>query len=196
MRHFSRRGRGKRKIYGQPVQHSPSLMGNAPLNNIGLLHVLARSGTLAGGSMTASRVGDENRTVDVDNGRSIGKMTVSVNFTTSGASIGYYEYAFIKYHRQTSVPAIGTDPVPTSADIVSDGLQRAVRNFTPGWVVHFGTVSSNTAFNRGIKLVINWAKFKMEKVRDGDFYCLVMFNRSDGTATYDIQTRYKTYTVT
>jgi len=117
-----RRSTKRRKIYGQPIQHIPSLMSNNPANNIGLLHVLAKSNTVAGGTVGGSRTGQEDRDVTIDNGRSVGRMTIQIDFTPVASVQGYYEYAVIKYHRQTTVPAIGTDPVPSSADITSTGL--------------------------------------------------------------------------
>ncbi len=197
MRRFFRRRGGKRKIYGQPIQHSPALMANSPANNIALLHVLGHAGVLAGGSMNSSRTGGEDRTTEIDNGRTVGKMHVQIDFTVGVNSKGYYEIAAIKYERSTSVPIVGTDPVPTSADIATDGLQREVRNLTPGYCIYWDTVALTAGTNRTKKLVLDWAKYGKAKVRDGDYFALILFNRSDEANTiYDIQTRYKTYTVT
>ncbi len=194
MRHFGRRTRGRRKIYGQPIQHSPSLLGNNPANDTALIHILAHADQLAGQSMTAARTGAEDRTTDVDNGRHVGRMTLDIGFTVS-ASTGYYEYALVKYERSTSVPTIGVDPVPSSADIVSDGLQRAVRSFTPGYVIKFGLIAITPQTNRIVKIKADWAKFGKAQVRDGDYYALIVFNRTDAAPLYDIHIRYKTYTV-
>ncbi len=196
MRHYGRRfGGRKRKIYGQKVQHSPSLMGNAPINNVGLLHVLAHASQLAGGSMTAARTGNEDRTTEVDNGRVIGKTTVDWAFTPGTNTSGYYEYAVVKYERSTSVPGVGTDPVPSSADMAAEGLQRSVRSLTPGYVIQFDTIPVTAETSRSKKIVINWAKYGKAIVRDGDYFCIIFFNRADATATYDLQIRYNTYSV-
>jgi len=191
-RRFSRRG--TRKMYSQPVQHTASLIGNAPANDTGLVHVLAHASQLAGGSMTASRTGNEDRTTEVDNGRHVGKMTLDIGFTPGGAK-GYYEYAITKYERSFSVPTIGVDPVPSNADMAADGLQRAVRSLTPGYVIRYGIIPITLETSRTQKLVINWAKFKKAQVRDGDYFTITMFNRTDAAPVYDIYTRYKTYVV-
>ncbi len=197
MRHFGKRGGKKRKLFGQPVQHSPSLMGNSPANLIGLIHVLAHANILAGGSMTSDRTGGEDRTTDVDNGRHVGKMHVQIDFTVGAASSGYYEIAAIKYERSTTVPAIGVDPVPSSADISGDGLQRAVRSLSPGYIIYWDTVAITPGTNRTKKILLNWNKYGKATVRDGDYYTLIVFNRSnDNNTIYDIQTRYRTYSVT
>ncbi len=171
-------------------------MGNSPNNDVGLLHVLAQAGQLAGGAMSVARIGGEDRLTEVDNGRTIGKMQVQIDFTVGPNSNGFYEVAAIKYERSTSVPVIGTAPVPTSADIGTNGLQQEVRSNTPGYVIYFDTIAITPETNRSKKLTLNWAKYGKAVVRDGDFYAIIMFNRTnDSTTVYDIQTRYKTYTV-
>ncbi len=195
MRHFGRRRSTRRKIFGQKIQHSMSLIGNAPANQIALLHVLAHAGGLAGGSMTASRTGGEDRTTEVDNGRHVGRMTIDLAFIPLAAANGYYEYALVKYERSTSVPTIGTDPVPTSADFVTDGIQRALRSMTPGYVVQYGMIPITAETTVTRKIIIKWDKFRKAQVRDGDYFVLIMFNRASASNTYDIYCRYNTYTV-
>ncbi len=195
MRHYFKRRGGKRKVFGQPIQHSPSLMGNGPANNIGLVHVLAHASNLAGASMAASRTGGEDRSTEVDNGRHVGNTTIDFAITISGAPKGYYEYAVVKYERSFSVPTIGADPVPSSADMAAFGLQQAVRNLAPGYVLQFGVIPLTTETSTVRKIRISWSKFKKAQVRDGDYFCILFFNRSESASIYDLQIRYKTYTV-
>ncbi len=194
MRRFStRRGRSRKPSRKMVMQHIPSLMGNSPANNIGLVHVLAHSGSLAGGSPSASRM-DEDRLTEVANGNHIGRMHVNVNFIPASTSEGYYEYAFVKYERSFTVPVIGVDPVPSSADITTNGLQQEVRSFTPGYVVQFGTIPITPETIVSRNLTVSWAKFGKSLVRDGDYFCLIFFNRTGAAATvYDLQIRFKTY---
>ncbi len=182
-------------IYGQKIQHSPALLNNAPANNVALLHVLGHAPQLAGASMTATRTGNEDRTTEIDNGRVIGKTTIDFALTPVAASKGYYEYCVVKYERSTSVPQVGTDPVPASADVITDGLQRECRNLTPGYVVKFDTIPVTAETNTSRKIIINWAKFRKQRVRDGDYFCIIFFNRSDAAGIYDLHIRYNTYTV-
>ncbi len=170
-------------------------MGNAPANNVGLVHVLAHSQQLAGGSMTASRTGGEDRTTEVDNGRKVGNMTIDFALTPLAATKGYYEYCLVKYERSFSVPVIDVDPVPSSADIITGGLQREARSLAPGYVVQFGTIPCTAETNVSRKIRVSWSKFGKETVRDGDYFVLIFFNRSDAAGIYDLQIRYKTYSV-
>ncbi len=182
-------------MYSGKIQHSPSLIGNTPANNIALLHVLAHSQQLAGGSMTASRTGGEDRTTEVDNGRHVGKMTLDVAFIPLAAANGYYEYVVVKYERSFTVPVVGTDPVPSSANAVTDGLQREARSLAPGYVVQHGIIPITAETTVVRKIKINWAKFGKSLVRDGDYFCIIFFNRAAASNTYDISIRYNTYTV-
>ena len=188
-----RRGRPRRTTRKMVMQHIPSLMGNSPANNIGLVYVLAHAGSLAGGSPSASRM-EEDRLTEVANGNHVGRMTVNVNFIPASTSEGYYEYAFVKYERSFSVPTIGTDPVPTSANITTNGLQQEVRSLSPGYVVQFGTIPITPETIVSRNLSVSWAKYGKSQVRDGDYFCLIFFNRTGAAATvYDLQIRYKTY---
>ena len=188
--HYSR---GTRRVPTQSIQHSMSLIGNAPGANVGLAHVLAHAQGLAGGSMTASRTGGEDRTTEVDNGRSVGAMTIDIGFIPLGASQGYYEFALVKYERSFTTPAWGTDPVPGNANVITDGLQREARSLTPGYVVQYGLIPITAEINRTKKIIVNWAKFKKAKVRDGDYFVLLIFNRTAAAGVYDIHCRYRTY---
>ncbi len=144
--------------------------------------------------MTADRTGGEDRTTAVDNGRKVGNMTLDIGIVPGTTTNGYYEYCVVKYERSTSVPVIGTDPVPSTADIVSDGLQRSCRSSTPGYVIKYGMIPLTSETSRTVKLSIRWAKFHKEKVRDGDYFTIVFFNHTgDGSCIYDLQCRYKTY---
>lgn len=192
MRRFGRRFSRRKWIPKKPIQHTPALIGNAPGANTGLLHVLAHAGTLAGGSMTGSRTGGEDRTTEVDNGRHVNTMIVNIGFIPAGGTSGYYELGFIKYERSFTTPAVGSDPVPSTADMVGDGLQRAVRSLTPGYMIKYMQipVTAETVTTRSIK--VNWRKYKKDLVRDGDYFTLLIFNRTAGAGTYDITTRYTT----
>ncbi len=189
-RSFRRARKPARKMV---MQHIPSFMGNSPSNLIGLVHVLAHSGSLAGGSPSASRM-DEDRLTEVANGNHIGRTHVELSFIPVDLTSGYYEYAFVKYERSFAVPTIGVDPVPSSANIATNGLQQEVRSLSPGYVVQFGTIPMTGDQSAKRTLSVSWAKFGKSLVRDGDYFVLIVFNRATSNATvYDIQCRYKTY---
>ncbi len=181
----------RRKLLKNPIQHSPSLIGNAPSTNTGLLHVLAHAQGLAGGSMSANRT-DEDRLTEVGNGRRINSMIVSIGFVPATATQGYYELGFIKYERSTSVPALGTDPVPSSANIATVGLQQEVRSLTPGYMIKYMQVPVTAEISKTLSIKLNWNKYRKGMVRDGDYFTVLIFNRTNGAGTYDIQTRFTT----
>jgi len=185
-RPMKRRGR---QILKGAIQHSPALMGNAPAGGVALLHVLAHATVLAGTSMSQNRF-DEDRNTECANGRNIHNMICNISFVPATATQGYYELGFIKYERSTSVPAIGTDPVPATATILADGLQNSVRSLSPGYMIKFMTIPVTAEISKAISIKLNWAKYRKAKVRDGDYFCLVVFNRTNGAGTYDIQTRF------
>ncbi len=192
MRHYFNRSRKRKVTYlKNPIQHSPSLIGNAPANGIALLHVFAQAPGLAGGSMSADRT-DENRLTEVGNGRKLGRVTIDVGIIPATGQQGFYEYAVVKYERSTSVPVVGTDPVPSSADCVGTGLQQAVRRLTPGYCIQFGLIPITTETTVVRKITISFAKFRKAKVRDGDYYCIIFYNRTQATGTYDLHFRYRT----
>ena len=196
MRHFGSRRRGRaRKTASEFIQHSPALKGNQPNNLIGLIHVFAHAGSLAGGSMSAGRM-DEDRLTEVANGRTIGNTNITIALVPGVNTNGYLEYAVIKYERSTSVPTIGTDPVPSSADIATNGLQQEVRSMTPGYCVKWGIIPVTAEVTKTFPININWNKFRKGKVRDGDYYTIIIFNNTSNNAlVYDLFFRYKTYSL-
>ncbi len=193
MRRISSYGRSRRRIsfIKNPIQHSPSLIGNAPAAGILTLHVFAHAGVLAGSGMGASRM-EEDRLTEVANGRRLGRVTIDMGIIPGTGQAGFYEYALLKYERSNAVPIVGTDPVPSSADCVATGLQQAVRSLSPGYVIQFGLIpiTEETVFAK--KIIANFAKFKKAKVRDGDYYVILIYNRTGASGTYDLQFRYRT----
>ncbi len=169
-------------------------MGNAPGNNLALVHVLGKAGELAGASMAASRT-PEDRFQEIANGRTVGNMTINLDFTVAAATTGYYEYAVVKFEKQTAVPTLGAGNMPSSADMAATGLQQAIRNDAPGWVIEYNTIALTGGSNRSKVIKCRWGKYNKAKVRDGDFFMLIIFNRSDANGPYDVQIRYRTYTV-
>ncbi len=192
MRHFGyRRGRSPKRVFKTSIQHSPSSMGNSILTDAQLVTFQAVSTVPAGTSMANARI-DTDRAVEVSNGEEVGNMTVTVGIFP-GASNGYIEYAVFKAQRQSTTPVVGTFPMDSNSAVNSAGLQQIMRQNMPGWVYKFGTIpyTPETIHTRDIK--ISYRKFKVAKVRDGDFFGIVFFNRGASTVTFDWQARYKSY---
>ncbi len=167
-------------------------MGNTILTNDQLLTVPAKAGLLAGTALATDRdAGD--RSQELQTGNILGNMTIDVTASPSGAAFGVIEYVVFKVQRALTVPIIGTDPIPSDADAITGGLQSAYRKNMPGWIIQFGTFRISAEVTAIKKIRINWNKFRMAKVRDGDFFCIVYFNRTGGSITFDWQARYYEY---
>lgn len=166
-------------------------MGNNILTSDQLVTFQAVSGTLAGGGMGSSRM-ETDRLTEVSLGEHVGQMVLSVAMRP-GAGAGYIEYMVFKAERQGSTPTIGTFPIPTDAEVNTQGMQQIYRQNMPGWCIKYGTIpfTPETIHTRDIK--ISWSKFGKSKVKDGDFFGCAFFNRSAVTVTFDWQVRYYSY---
>ncbi len=164
-------------------------MGNSILTNDQLVIYPAVATTLAGGALTGD-TRESDRFQDVSPGEIVGHMTVNIGLLPAANSKGYFEYIVFKAQRQFTTPVVGTDPIPSDAEIIAGGMQGEYRKNMPGWVIQFGQwpVTENTVALRTIK--INWAKFKMAGVRSGDFFGIALFNRTSATVVTDWQARY------
>ncbi len=165
-------------------------MGNTILTNDQLVTFPAVANALAGASLSSDRdPGD--RALDVGVGSKLGKFTVDATALPGGS--GLLEVICFKVQRAFATPVVGTDPIPTDAEIITGGLQGTYRRNMPGWVIKY-FVRSQTVEQAGvIHFTIDWGKYKMGTVRGGDFYGITYFNRSTVATTLDWQCRYKEY---
>lgn len=172
--------------------HVPSTMEQAiALDVMGLVFAVNPS-ILTGGSATTNIEGsDRDRTVTV--GNSVGSIQFDVSLRLITAP-GTVEFIVFRAERFSVTPAVGTDPIPSSADVTSQGSQQAWRMAMPGRILHFSQISVTPETVRAVKIRVNPAKFRMAKVRPGDFIGIAIFNRSSGTLTFSVQMRYKEFT--
>ena len=190
MRHYGSARRRKRS-YRPRIQHSPASIGNSVLTNDQLVTFHGVSTVVAGTSAATSRV-DSDRAVELSSGSKMGNVTIDVGFR-SILDEGFVEYIVFKAQRQFTTPVKGTDPLPSDTEVIAAGLQQEYRLRMPGWIIQFGMipVAPETANKKTIK--INWNKFRMGVVRDGDFFGVTYFNRTGGAITLDWQCRYFEY---
>ncbi len=190
MRHFGRRryrsgSSGARKVR---VQHSPSVIGSALTTEAAVLAVLANTVNVAGTSLQTDRdPGD--RFQQVGNGSKLGQITIELATRLVGQP-GYLDIVIAKLERSFTVPVIGTDPIPSLAEMTSGGLQGIFRQNMPGWVVHHSVFPFSAAGSNTKTIKINLAKFRKNTFRDGDFLIMMLLNKSGGSMTVDWQTRY------
>jgi len=171
--------------------HIPSSMNNILGASTSILIIAVAPDLNAGGSIIQT-ITDSNR----DRLNSIGSKVNSVNFnvtTRENTASGIIEYAIWKLERQTDVPQVVVSPMPTNVDIEATGLQQAMRLNMPGRIIMFGTFAYTPEVAMSRVLIGKFAKFKLSSVRPGDYFGILLYNRSSGAqpVTIDIQMRYK-----
>ncbi len=186
-----RRRRTSHRAFRKTNTHIPTSIGNAPGINNAVLIIAVAPARDAGGA-----VSQDNEARDRDRLCSVGSNVNSIIFDVSMRQIedeGILEYAIFKLERQLSAPVLGTAPIPTAGEMNGEGLQQALRRHIPGRVIKFGLVAFTAETTRAIKLRGDFKKFRLSSVRSGDYFCILLFNRSNaGTAnTFDCQMRYK-----
>lgn len=173
------------------LQHSPSSMGNSILTAAQLVTFAVVAERLAGTALTTSRTGSDRQT-EVQSGGQVNHITWDLQIQP-GANQGTLEYLVFKVERSFVTPVVGTDPIPTDAQILSGGLQGSYRKNMPGWVMKYGAVGIAAEQPRVVKIKVNLKKFKKGTIRDGDHIGLVVFNRTGSTITYGWSARYWEY---
>ncbi len=193
MRHygFGRRTRRRTsKPRGQVTIHVPSTMEQTTAIDTGSIVYAQVPSLLAGGSASANiEASDRDRTVNVGNSI-VGSITF--NFSTRFApNAGTIDFCVFRVERSFITPVIGTDPIPSSAEMLTQGVQQAMRMNLPGRIIHFSTRSYAVEQPITHTIRVNPAKFRMAKVRPGDHIGIMIFNRGSGALIWSMQMRYK-----
>ncbi len=187
---FRRRMRPRRKL-GNSVIHVPSTVGGSLAANTALVIIIASPSIFAGGSASSNiEAQDKDRTVNV--GHHIGAITIDVTIRGATAT-GVMEYCVYKVERAASTPALGTFPVPSSAEISSQGIQQVCRMENPGKVFHVSKRAYSTTQTVVHKIRVSPAKFRLSKFKAGDHWILQIHNRGPQTVNHDFEARYKEY---
>ncbi len=190
MRRRFTRSRGRRKM-GNSVIHVPATIGGSMVTNAAALLVLVSPSINAGGSASSNiEAQDKDRTVNV--GHHVGSFTVDMTIRNTSGD-GAVEFCLFKVERDDAVPTLGTHPVPSAATMLSVGTQQACRLDNPGKVFHYSSRSYSAEHTITHKIRVSPAKFKLSKIKAGDYWILTLFNRGGTTVTYDFQCRYKEY---
>ncbi len=186
-RHRSVRSTGSRPR----VQHTPAEYNGTIATKILALRFLVIPNSVAGTSLGTTRSGGD-RSQEVNNGSEVGNIGLDLSMR-SISNEGVLEVGIAKIQRQHGVPVVGTDPIPTSSDVDSVGLQASMRKFLPGWVLHWSQIPFSAETPRSKHINIKLRKFKMAKWRDGDYLGLFLFNRSSALLTVDHTSRFYEY---
>ncbi len=131
-----------------------------------------------------------NKQQEVTIGSQIGRTTFDIGVRLA-TQTGIIEYAVYKIERSTAIPAIGALNLPSAADINTGGMQCEMRSHNPGRIMDFGLLAYTAETTRTKKLIINWKKFNLATIRQGDFYGIVFFNRGGAAVTIDVYCRFK-----
>ncbi len=169
-----------------PNQMNKVILGN---DNLIIFAAVASSYATTGVSLTSDTFEDADRDQRCPLGADIPSIIYDITVRDSETPTAV-EYAIFKIERAHAVPADDDVLLPTSTSISTSGIQAAVRRFQPGRVIKMGVfaVAKEQPMHRSIKG--NYQRFKMMKLRTGDFYGIQIFNRGLGQVTVDVQMRY------
>ncbi len=173
--------------------HVPSTMDQQFLTNILSLVYAVVATVNAGVSATNTRI-DSDRDREVSTGRHVGGINFHLQMEPDVGAKGTIEYVIFKVERSFVTPVVGTDPIPSSAEVDSQGIQQAFRLNMPGWVMKFGTFGVTAELPISRNIFVSPAKFRKSKINDGDHIGIALFNRTVGTVNFSVQMRYKEYT--
>ncbi len=181
----------RRRITGNTVIHIPAVMGGSLAANTSLVIVLASPSLFAGQSASSNiEAQDKDRTVNL--GHHVGTFNLDLTLRTAGTS-GVMEYCIYKVERAASTPVLGTHPVPSTAEVLSAGLQQECRLQNPGKVFHYSKKAYALDLATTHKIKVSPAKFRLSKMKAGDHWILQLFNRGAQAITHDFECRYKEY---
>ncbi len=122
----------------------------------------------------------------------MGTMTLDLNIRNTGGN-GIVEFCVFKVERHDTTPTLGNHPIPSTAEVLAQGMQQACRMANPGKVFHFSSRTYTVEVAITHKIRVSPAKFRLSKVKAGDHWCLQLFNRGGVAVVFDFQARYKEY---
>ena len=146
---------------------------------------------VAGTALTNDRFENADRLQAVVIGSHIDSIIYNISIRNI-SSDGVVEYAIFKIERAHEVPD-GNPLLPTDTQIQTEGLQTAMRRYQPGRIIKFGLIAVAGEQPRALSLKGNFKKFRMSKVRTGDYYGIILFMRGIETANIDFHGRYTSY---
>jgi len=187
------RRRGGRQRLTNSVTHVPSSMNGVLQPSTSSTVIAAQAGNFntTGDALSGDTFENADRLTTVQIGAKIFNIIYNLGIRDLTGD-GIIEWAILKIERSPVVPTQGSG-LPTNAEITTIGLQAAVRQYQPGRVLKFGTIAVAAEQPRTISLKGNYSKFRFTTMRTGDFYCIMIFNRSETAITLDTQMRFKAF---
>lgn len=188
---YPRRMRRARKPYRSATVHVPStIAGSIGAGAMATIVVVNPSLDAAGSASANIEASDRDRTANV--GNQLGRLIITTTFRNPTAT-GNLEFCVMHVERSAATPAAGTHPVPSAATVSSVGMQQATRMANPGRVLYFGVLAYTPETTRNKQFSVTPAKYRMSKVRPGDYFMLLIFNRGSAAISYDYQARFKEF---
>ncbi len=155
------------------------------------LFIIVSPSIFAAGSASSNiEAQDKDRTVNV--GHHVGRLNLDCTIRDTIGD-GVVEFCIYKIERSAGTPVIGTHPVPSTAQINTQGIQQACRLANPGKVFHFSKRAYSIEQTSTHKMIVSPAKYKLSKLKAGDHWVLQVYNRSANAVTFDYEARYKEY---
>ncbi len=185
------RRRSRRRITGNTVIHVPSTIATSLANGTSFVTIVASPSINAAGSASSNiEAQDKDRTVNV--GHHVGRLNLDLNIRNTIGD-GVVEFCVYKVERQATTPTIGNHPIPSSAEINTQGIQQACRLANPGKVFHYSKKPYSVENTQIHKIIVSPAKYKLSKMKAGDYWILQVFNRGPSAVTIDYEGRFKEY---
>ncbi len=188
---FRRRRRRSRKRITSSIMHVPSTMNNnvASLASITFFAAVPANYTITGSDLSNDTFEQADRLQLVPIGNTINSIIFNISIRDITLS-GVIEYAIFKVERASETPTEASNLLPSNTEISTQGLQSGMRQYQPGRVIKYGQLAVAAEQPRTLSIKGNYAKFKMAKLRTGDHYGIMLYNRTSATAVIDIQCRY------
>jgi len=191
---FRRRRGRRRNIKRNSVMHLPSSMLNSvPGNQSVILFASVTSNyQTIGTPLTNDTFENADRLQNTQLGANIDSIVYNIAIREI-ANDGIIEYVIFKIERSDEVPDTTNSKMPTDVEITTEGLQSAFRRYQPGRVLKYGAFGVASAQPRAISVKGDYKKFRFVKVRAGDYYGILIFNRNVASLEVDLQARYNAY---
>lgn len=191
---YRMRRRGRRRSRPRYViTHIPSSIGNTVpgFDSVIFYAAIAANYATTGTSLSADMYENVDRLQNVTPFASISPIIFNLAFINK-ESESFVSYAIFKVERSTQVPNTDGVILPLNTEIVTEGLQQAMRRYQPGRIIKYGKVAISTGQPVALSIKADFGKYKMGTLRTGDFYGIIIFNSSLEPIDVDIESRYKT----
>jgi len=193
-RRFGRRRSARKKT--NVIMHLPSAQNQVLSENTSVIMYAAVPANygIIGTALGQDMFEQVDRSQNVAIGSHIDTIIYNIGIRDSTVP-GIVSYAIFKVERAHEVPTANGILLPTDAQIFAEGLQQAMRRYQPGRILKYGQIAVAAEQPRTLSLKGNYKKFRMSKVRTGDYYGIILFNKAavGGSISMDLEGRYQSY---